>query len=141
MVDLTSFEKTGKCQRFRQWLHYFHGCYGMHVVVVYLCCGQQRVPWSLALYRGKGSTSPDQLSLTLIRQLPLVLCKHYFVQVLADGGFASREFLVGLRALGLAAIVGCSRTRKLKDGRQLRHLHHRGQGLRLDNLPFDVWCS
>ncbi len=63
------------------------------------------------------------------------------MQVLADGGFSSQEFLVGLRARGLPAIVGCSGTRTLKDGRQLRHLHRRGQQLRLANLPFDVWCS
>jgi hypothetical protein len=141
MVDLTSLEKTGKFKRFRHWLHYFHGCFGLHIVVLYLCCGQHRVPWSLAIYRGKGTTSPAQLALNLISQLPPVLHRHYFVQVLADGGFASREFLVGLRSLGLPAIVGCSCSRTLKDGRQLRHLYRRGQQLRLANLPFDVWCS
>ena len=102
MVDLTSVPKQGKCQQFRQWLHYYHDCYGLHVVVIYLCCGQSRIPWSLAIYRGKGTTSPAH-ALRLIRQLPSVLYRHYFVQVLADGGFASAEFLAALKGLGIPA--------------------------------------
>ena len=134
MVDLTSVSKQGKCQQFRQWLHYYHDCYGLHVVVLYLCCGQSRVPWSLAIYRGKGTTSPAQLALRLIRQLPSVLHRHYFVQVLADRGFASAEFLETLKRLGIPALVGCSCSRLLRDGRQLRQLYHRGQRVQLHNL-------
>lgn len=39
MVDFTSIPKQGKCRRFRHWLHYLHNCFGLHVVVIYLCCG------------------------------------------------------------------------------------------------------
>ena len=141
MVDLTSVPKQGKCQQFRQWLHYYHDCYGLHVVVIYLCCGQSRIPWSLAIYRGKGTTSPAHLALRLIRQLPSVLYRHYFVQVLADGGFASAEFLAALKGLGIPALVGCHCNRLLRDGRQLRQLYHRGQQVELHNLSFPVWVS
>ena len=88
MVDLSSIEKQDKCKAFEHWLHYYHECYGLHLVVLYLCCGPYRVPWSLAIFRGKGTTSPTHLAICLIRQLPLQLKRHYFVQVLADGGFA-----------------------------------------------------
>ena len=141
MVDLTSIEKQGKCKQFRHWLHYFHECYGMHLVVVYLCCGQQRVPWSMAIYRGKGTTSPAQLALQLIRQLPAVLQRHYFVQLLADGGFSSKEFLRGLKRLAIPAVVGCSRSRCLQDGRKLYQLSRRGQQVYLRDLSFPVWVS
>lgn len=141
MVDLTSIEKQGKCKQFRHWMHYFHDCYGLHLVVLYLCCGQQRVPWSLAIYRGKGTTSPSQLALRLIRQLPLVLRQHYFVYVLSDGGFASRDFLSALRKMRLPALVGCGKNRCLQDGRQLHQLCRRGQQVYLRKLPFPVWVS
>ncbi len=141
MVDLTSLEKVGKFKQFRHWMHYYHKCYGLHVVVLYLCCGRQRVPWSLAIYRGKGKTPPAQLGLKLIRELPEALHQFYDLQVLADGGFSSREFLVGLKRLRIPAIVGCAGNRSLADGRNLKQLARRGQQLQLHNLPFPVWVS
>ena len=141
MVDLTSLEKVGKFQQFRHWMHYYHNCYGLHVVVLYLCCGQQRLPWSLAIYRGKGKTSPAQLGLRLIQELPEALHRFYQLQVLADGGFSSQEFLEGLMELRIPAVVGCARKRKLVDGRQLRQLARRGQQVQLENLSFPVWLS
>ena len=141
MVDLTSLEKTGKFKQFRSWLHYFHGCFGLHLVVVYLCYGRQRLPWSLAIYRGKGTMTPAQLALHLIRQLPESLRWRFSMRVLADGGFASKEFLSGLKRLGLPALVGCGRDRCLEDGRQLHQLHRRGQQVYLRDLPFPVWVS
>ncbi len=141
MVDLTSLEKLGKFKQFRHWMHFYHDCYGLHIVVLYLCCGDQRVPWSLAIYRGKGKTSPAQLGLRLIQQLPDALTRAYRLQVLADGGFASQEFLTGLKQLKIPALVGCAGSRTLKDGRQLRHLARRGQQVELHNLSFPVWVS
>ncbi|MEM9485139.1 MAG: transposase [Cyanobacteria bacterium P01_F01_bin.116] len=141
MVDLTSLEKVGKFKQFRHWMHFHHKCYGLHVVVLYLCCGRQRVPWSLAIYRGKGKTSPAQLGLRLIRELPDALHQFYDLQVLADGGFSSREFLVGLKRLRIPALVGCAGTRRLVDGRNLKQLARRGQQVQLHNLPFPVWVS
>ena len=141
MLDLTSFAKEGKFDQFRHWLHYFHGCFGLHVVVLYLCCGRHRVPWSLAIFRGKGRTSPAQLALRLITQLPKLLYRHYFVQVLADGGFSSCEFLVGLRQRRIPALVTCACTRTLVDGRQVKDLYGRGQQVQLKDLPIPVWVS
>jgi len=141
MVDLTSIEKQGKCRAFAHWLHYYHECYGLHLVVLYLCCGQSRIPWSVAIFRGKGTTSPAQLVIRLIRQLPQQLRRHYFVQVLADGGFASAPFLRAVRQMGLAALVGVGCDRQLKDGREVRHLHRRGQQVYLKNFESPVWIS
>ena len=141
MVDLTSIEKTGKCKAFQHWLHYYHECYGLHLVVLYLCCGQSRIPWSVAIFRGKGTTSPTQLAIRLIRQLPISLRRHYFVYVLADGGFASAAFLRAIREMGLCALVGVGCDRQIRDGRELRHLHGRGQQVYLKNFEAPVWIS
>lgn len=141
MVDLTSLEKLGKFQQFQHWMHFYHDCYGLHIVVLYLCCGDERVPWSLAIYRGKGKTSPAQLGLRLIQQLPDPLTRAYRLQVLADGGFASQEFLTGLRQMKIPALVGCSANRILQDRRQLKQLAQPGQQLQLHNLSFPVWVS
>lgn len=77
----------------------------------------------------------------MICQLPKCLQRHYFVQVLADGGFASTEFLLGLRRQRIPALVSCACTRTLVDGRQVKALHGRGQQVYLKDLPMPVWVS
>lgn len=61
--------------------------------------------------------------------------------ILADTAFGSVEFLKEVRSLGYSAIVGVRQDRKLTDGRQLWHLHKKGQQVRLLDLPFPVSIS
>jgi len=50
-------------------------------------------------WRGKGTPSPAQLGLKLVKCLPKKLIKHFKVMILADTAFGSVEFLHGVRQL------------------------------------------
>jgi len=141
IVDLTSLPKTGKFIAFSRWLFFYHEADGLHLVVLYLSAGSWRVPWSVRLYRGKGHSSPAQLALWQIRRLPKCLRQSYELIVLADAGFCSYEFLKALRQMRLPVVIGIPCNRKLRDGRQLRLLHRRGQQVYLHGLEFPVWVS
>ena len=69
-----------------------------------------------------GTTTPAQLGLKLLRTLPKKLTHRFRVQVLADTGFSSVEFLNGVKKLRHQAIVGIPNNRKLADGRQIKML-------------------
>ena len=138
IVDLTTLEKRGKFAAFESLIHVFHGKRGLHLVVLYLVVGRWRVPWSLRVYRGKGTPSQAELALQLVRQLPRWLRKRFKLIVLADTAFGSIEWLEGIRALKLPAIVGVRYDRRLEDGRRLSELHKPGQQLRLRGLSFPV---
>ncbi|RZA11474.1 MAG: hypothetical protein EOP02_32210 [Proteobacteria bacterium] len=75
LVDLTSLEKTGKFSELADWVHTYHGVRGIHLVVLYLCCGELRLPWAFQIWRGKGTASPAQLALTLLRTVTAPLLK------------------------------------------------------------------
>ncbi len=141
MIDLTTVEKFGKFKSFKNLISVYNGKRGLHLVVVYLVVGQWRVPWNFRVWRGKGTTSPAQLGLKLIKSLPKALTKHFKVMILADTAFGSIEFLHGLRKLKYHAVVGVRIDRKLLDGRILRHLHKRGQQVRFVGLKFPVTVS
>ena len=95
MVDLTSLEKTGKFATLTDWVHTYNGVHGVHLVVLYLCCGPLRLPWAFQIWRGKGTPSPAQLALKLLRTVPAGLLKAKRTPRLhADGGFESAEFIV-----------------------------------------------
>ena len=51
------------------------------------------------------------------------------------------EFLHGIRNLKYHAIAGVRKDRQLVDGRHLKHLHKRGQQVRLEGLKFPVSVS
>ena len=55
---------------------------------------------------------------------------------MADTAFGSVEFLHGVRQLKYHAVTGVAISRKLIDGRVLRHLHKQGQQVRLVGLTF-----
>jgi len=126
IVDVTSLEKRGKFKAFSEVVRVFHGKRGIHLVVVYLVVGPWRVPWNFRVYRGKGTATPAQLGLRLVRQLPTSLTQRFTVTVLADTAFGSVEFLKGIRRLKHHAIVGVACDRNLQDGRSLRQLHKPG---------------
>ena len=76
-----------------------------------------------------------------MRTLPAWLKRSYRVLVLADAGFGSIEFLEGIKALGLDAVVGMRCDRRLTDGRQLQELKLRGSRVELEGLSFPVYAS
>ena len=141
IIDLTTLEKCGKFKSFKHLITVYNGKRGLHLVVMYLVVGQWRLPWSFRVWRGKGTPSPAQLGLKLVKCLPQKLTKHFKVMILADTAFGSIEFLYGIRKLKYHAIVGVRVDRKLVDGRSLRHLHKRGQQVRFVGLNFPVTVS
>ena len=84
IIDLTTLEKSGKFPQFKDLIRVYNGKRGLHLVVVYLVVGQWRVPWSFRVWRGKGTASPAQLGLKLVKCLPEKLTKHFQVMILVD---------------------------------------------------------
>ena len=121
--------------------HFFRIRLRLHLVVVYLVVGRWRVPWSFRIWRGKGTSSPTQLGLKMVKCLPKKLTKYFQVMVLVDTGFGSGEFIHGVRQRKYHIIAGIACTRKLIDGRCVAQLHKRGQQLRLRGLKFPVYVS
>jgi hypothetical protein len=73
IIDLTTLEKFGKFPQFKDLIRVYNGKRGLHLVVVYLVVGQWRIPWSFRVWRGKGTASPAQLGLKLVKCLPPIL--------------------------------------------------------------------
>lgn len=141
ILDLTTLEKCGKFKEFDNVIRVYNRKRGLHLVVMYLVVGQWRIPWSFRVWRGKGTPSPAQLGLKLLRNLPKSFTKHFQVMILADTAFGSADFIHGVRALKYHAVTGLLSSRRLTDGRCLKRLHKRGQHLRLQGFHFPVWVS
>lgn len=99
IIDLTTLEKCGKFKEFENLISVYNGKRGLHIVVVYLVIGKWRIPWNFRVWRGKGTPSPAQLGLKLVRHLPQVLKLNFDTIILADTAFSSMEFLHGVRKL------------------------------------------
>lgn len=143
IIDLTTLEKCGKFKSFKDLICVYNGKRGLHLVVLYLVVGRWRVPWSFRVWRGKGTTSPAQLGLKLVKTLPKSLTKHFQVMILVDTAFGTVDFLHGIRKLKYHAIAGLRSDRQLIDGRSVSDLYKRGQQVRLVGLKFPVsvsWC-
>lgn len=141
IIDLTTLEKCGKFKEFEHLISVYNGKRGLHLVVLYLVVGRWRVPWSFRVWRGKDTPSPAHLGLNLVKGLPKALTKHFQVMILADTAFGSVQFLHGIRNLKYHAVTGVRYDRLLVDGRCLKHLHKRGQQVRLVGLKFPVSLS
>lgn len=141
ILDLTTLEKTGKFREFKHLVRVYNGKRSLHIVMLYIVVGQWRVPWSFQVYRGKNTPTPTQLGLRLVRRLPISLTQHFKVLVLADTAFGNNEFVTKIRQLKYHALVGVCSVRKLADGRSIRHLHKRGEQVRLRGLKFRVCLS
>ena len=128
IIDLTTLEKRGKFKDFQDLISVYNGKRGLHLVVVYLVVGKWRIPWSIRVWRGKGTPSPAQLGLKLVKRLPKSLTEQFQVIILADTAFGSIEFLHGVRKLKYHAVTGVAVDRKLIDGRVLRHLRKARRG-------------
>jgi Transposase DDE domain len=131
IIDLTTLEKRGKFKAFENLIQILNGKRGLHLVVLYLVVGQLRMPWAFRSWRGKQTTTPAQLGLKLLRTLPKKLTNRFRIQVLADTGFSSVEFLKGVRKLKHHAIVGIPKNRKLEDGRSIKTIGDKGQQVKL----------
>ncbi len=127
IIDLTSLEKTGKFSAFKDLITVYNDKRGLHIVVLYLVVGKWRIPWNFRVWRGKGTTSPAQLALRMVRHLPQELTKQFQVKILADTAFGTKEFINGIRKLKYQGILGIGCNRLLIDGRPVKHLCRRGQ--------------
>ncbi|PLZ90570.1 hypothetical protein CI593_08920 [Fischerella thermalis CCMEE 5194] len=67
----------------------------------------------------KGTPSPAQLGLKLLKNLPKLLTQSFRVMVLADTAFSSADFIHGVRSLKYHAVTGLLSSRRLTDGRLL----------------------
>lgn len=138
IVDLTSIEKTGSFEHLP--IAELDGVRGLHLVVVFLFIGELRLPWGLRIWRGKGTDTPCELALKLLRSLAPSLTEGFHIRVLADAGFSSSAFLSKLKALGFEAVTGMRSDRKLQDGRKLREVN-KGEKVMLKGLSFPVWIA
>ncbi len=141
IIDLTTLEKRGKFSTFGDLVRVYNGKGALHIVVVYLVVGRWRIPWNFRVWRGKGTASPAQLGLKLVKRLPQSLTQHLQTIILADTAFRSIEFLEGVRRLKYHVVAGVSISRKLVDGRLLRRLHQQGQQVYLFGFNFPVTVS
>ena len=83
------------------------GVHGVHVVILFLCCGTFRLPWSFLIWRGKGQPSPAMLALKLLRGLPPEVRQgNRDIHVLADAAFSSNPCIQGVVELGFQGFIG-----------------------------------
>ena len=75
-------------------------------MVLYICVGDFRFPWSFRIWKGKGSKSVTLLALDLIRTVPADLTQGREVWVYADGGFDAAVFIRSVHACGFVCVVG-----------------------------------
>jgi hypothetical protein len=122
-------------------LSFFHGKWGLHLVVLYLVCGDLRVPWVYRLWRGKGEKSLALLALRLLAALPPWMRKAFGIRVVADAAFGTLCFLTGVQGMGLEAVVGMRRDRRTREGQRLLNLRRQGSKVYLRGLAFPVWVS
>jgi hypothetical protein len=139
VLDLVTLEKRGRFQALP--LSFFHGQWGLHLVVVYLVYGDLRVPWAYRLWRGKGEKALSLLALSLLASLPSWMRRAFRVRVAADAAFGTSWFLFGVKRMGLEAVVGMRHDRRLRGGGTLRGLRRQGSRVYLRGLPFPVWVA
>lgn len=141
IVDLTPLQKSGSFEGLAGLIHILNKKRGLQLVVLYLELDGWRVPWGFRIWRGKDSAPPSALALRLLRSLPKVLTARYRVMVLADSGFASIEFVEGVRRLGHHAVLGVRRDRRLADGTRLDQTATRGECVFLAGLSVPVYVA
>jgi Transposase DDE domain len=142
IIDLTTLEKRGKFKAFAELIHILNGKRGLHIVVMYLVVGGWRVPWAFRPWRGKGTVTPAQLGLKLLRTLPKKLQRRFRVLVLADTGFSSVEFMNGVEKLrDFQAIVGIPKSRLMANGKAIKTITKKGQQVQIQRFEKMVTAS
>lgn len=139
IIDLTTLEKTGEFENLP--LSYFNEKYGLHVVVLYVVIGNQRFPWAIRLWRGKGQTTWTQHALSMLRCIPSWFTERFICQVKADTGFGNNEFIEGCSAMGLPLVVGIPCDRKTEQGWRLEQLKVQGGVLMLNGCSVPVYVA
>ena len=141
IVDTTSIAKEGQFAGLDGWIHTLNRVRGLHVVMLYICCGDLRLPWSFRIWHGKGTPSPQDLALQLVRQLPReVLSRSRQVHFLGDAGFSSVKLLKGLDALGLTFTVGMRADRQMTNGKKVRDITSQERHIELADLEgMELW--
>ncbi|WP_456318871.1 transposase [Deinococcus rhizophilus] len=133
---MTSLPKEGKFPLLGGWTHRFNGVTGVHLVVLYICCGEVRLPWSFLIWRGKHQTSPAELALKMLARLPVEFRKgRTALHVLADAGFSGRKFIAGVLDLGLTVSVSIQANKVMDTGLAIRQVRRQGQAIFLKDLP------
>jgi Transposase DDE domain len=142
IIDLTTLEKRGKFKAFAELIQILNGKRGLHIVVMYLVVGGWRVPWAFRPWRGKGTVTPAQLGLKLLRTLPKKLQRRFRVLVLADTGFSSVEFMNGVEKLrDFQAIVGIPKSRLMANGKAIKTITKKGQQVQIQGFEKMVTAS
>lgn len=143
IVDTTSIGKEGEFALLDDWIHTLHRVRGLHLVVLYICCGELRLPWGFRIWHGKGTPSPNDLALSLIRNLPEeILARSRHLHVLADSGFSSMALLNGLHNLGIKFTVGMRKNRLTLEGQALHEITGQNRRIELQGLAgLELWVS
>jgi Transposase DDE domain len=139
IVDLTTLEKAGVFPNLE--IHQLKDKIGLHLVVLYVVVGVHRFPWSLAVWRGKNATTPAQLALRLLSNLPVWWSERFTVRVLADSGFDSGEFIDGVHSLGLHGVIGSRANRVIGFGKHLSDLRCKGSEVQFRSCKTPVFAS
>ncbi len=92
IIDLTTLEKCGKFKGLENLISVYNGKRGLHIVVLYLVIGLWRIPWNFRVWKGKGTASPAQMALRMVRNLPKKLTQKFQVKILADTAFGTVIF-------------------------------------------------
>jgi hypothetical protein len=141
VVDLTCLEKTGKYKDLEEFVRTYNGKHGVHVALLYLSIGPFRFPWSFRVYRGKGTPTPTQLALKLLRKIPQEWRERFKIRVLADVGFGSNELVPGAQKLGFEVLMSICCDRCLDDGQSVQAVQQRGQRVKLKDLDIPLTLS
>ena len=141
IIDLTTLEKCGKFKGLNNLISVYNGRRGFHIVILYLVVGKWRIPWNFRVWRGKGTASPAQMALRMVRNLPKDFTKKFEVKILADTAFGTKDFINGIRKLKYHAVLGIGCNRKLINGTPVKLLHRRGRQVQLIGLDFPVTLS
>ena len=136
--DTTSIAKEGQFADLDGWIHSLNRVRGLHVVMLYICCGDLRLPWRFRIWRGKGTPSAQDLALQLVRQLlKEVLTRSRQAHFLGDAGFSSVKLL---DALGLTFTVGMRADRQMTSGKKIREVTSQERHIELAELEgMELW--
>ncbi|NJR25962.1 MAG: transposase [Richelia sp. CSU_2_1] len=142
ILDMTTLEKVGKFSGLGKLIRVYNGKRGLHLVVLYVQVGRNRVPWGFRVYRGKGELAPVKLAQRLLKTLPKTLTADREIRVLADSAFGSIEMLEWVKKQPrTSGIFGVRSDRRLTSDSHVSQVPHRGQQVVLMGLDFPVTLS
>lgn len=141
LIDLTTLEKTGKFKGLKGLIQILNKKRGLQVVVLYLVVKEWRVPWGFRIWRGKGTKTPAQLALALLRCLPKSFKQFYRMRVMVDAGITSQEFINGVCPMGFEAIAAVRGDLLLENEQHFKTIKRRGQIVHIKGWEKPVYLS